>query len=62
MNDSPDCRNVSCRKITERIVNQLTNAVTLNSAAFEDLIHPVPLTFEPPYQGGLEPLTPTLPV
>jgi hypothetical protein len=50
MNHGPDRRNVSCRKITERTVNPLTGTISLNSVAFEDLIHPVPITFEPPYQ------------
>ena len=50
INHGPDRRNVSCRKLTETIVNPLTQTVTLNSVALEDTIHPVPLAFEPPYQ------------
>lgn len=49
MNHGPDGRNASCRKITERIVNPLANTVTLKSVAYEDLIHPIPLAFDPPY-------------
>jgi hypothetical protein len=48
INHGPDRRNVSCRKITETIVNPLTKTVTLDSTAVEDTIHPVPLAFEPP--------------
>jgi hypothetical protein len=50
INHGPDRRNVSCRKITETIVNPLTKTVTLNSTAVEDTIHPVSLAFEPPYR------------
>jgi hypothetical protein len=50
INHGPDRRNMSCRKITETIVNPLTRTVTLNSVAVEDLIHPVALAFDPPYQ------------
>ncbi|GJO38634.1 hypothetical protein NJB1604_06130 [Mycobacterium marinum] len=50
INHGPDRRNVSCRKITETIVNPLTKMVTLNSTAVEDTIHPVPLAFAPPYR------------
>jgi len=46
----PGRRNVSCRKITEKIVNPLTDTVTVNSVAVEDSIHPVSLAFAPPYQ------------
>lgn len=50
INYGPDHRNVSCRKITERIVNPLTDTITLNSVAVEDSIHPVSLAFNPPYE------------
>jgi hypothetical protein len=50
INHGPDRRNVSCRKITETLVNPLTDTVTLNSVAVEDSIHPVALAFDPPYQ------------
>jgi hypothetical protein len=50
INHGPDRRNVSCRKITETIVNPLTQTVTLNSVAVEDSIHPVALAFDAPYQ------------
>ena len=50
INHGHNHRNVSCRKITETSVNPLTQTVTLNSVAFEDTVHPVPLNFDPPYR------------
>lgn len=51
INHGPDRQNVSCRKITETTENPFTRTVTLSSIAVEDTIHPVELTFEPPYVG-----------
>lgn len=56
----PDRRNVSCRMITAKTVNPLTDTVTFSSVALEDTIHPVELAFEPPYvdlaaNGGAKP-------
>lgn len=53
----PDHKNVSCRKLTDTVVDQSADTVTLNSVAVEDTIHPVELAFDPPYidlatQGG----------
>ncbi len=45
----PDRRNVSCRMITGKTLNPLTDTVTFSSVALEDTIHPVELAFEPPY-------------
>lgn len=49
INHGPDHKNVSCRKITETVMNRPTETVTLNSVAVEDTIHPVELAFDPPY-------------
>lgn len=45
----PDRKNISCRRITETVVDGSGGTVTLNSVAVEDTIHPVELAFEPPY-------------
>lgn len=45
----PDRKNISCRKITETVVDRSADTVTLNSIGVEDTIHPVELAFEPPY-------------
>ena len=38
-----DHKNVSCRKLTDTVVDQSADTVTINSVAVEDTIHPVEL-------------------
>ncbi len=50
MQFGPGHQNTSCREITSKSIDPVTGDITWDLVPFEDTVHPVALTFDPPYQ------------